>query len=166
MKQLLQNRNVVICFVLMLFLYFPLFLHLQKESVFLWDESRLAWNAIEMSKNNNFIVTYFEGKPDLWNTKPPLLVALQALNIKVLGVNELALRLPSAIAAFITCIVLFYFLKKQTNQMWLGFFAAMILVTSQGYVNYHCSRTGDYDSLLILFTTLFCLSFFNYLHTK
>ena len=166
MKQLLQNRNVVICFVLMLFLYFPLFLHLQKESVFLWDESRLAWNAIEMSKNNNFIVTYFEGKPDLWNTKPPLLVVLQALNIKVLGVNELALRLPSAIAAFITCIVLFYFLKKQTNQMWLGFFAAMILVTSQGYVNYHCSRTGDYDSLLILFTTLFCLSFFNYLHTK
>ena len=50
--------------------------------------------------------------------------------------------------------------------MWLGFFAAMILVTSQGYVNYHCSRTGDYDALLILFTTLFCLSFFNYLHTK
>jgi 4-amino-4-deoxy-L-arabinose transferase-like glycosyltransferase len=139
---------------------------LQKAPIYIWDEARLAWNAIEMSKNNNFIVTFFEGKPDEWNTKPPLMIILQSLSINILGINELSIRLPSAIAALITCLFLFFYLKRQTSQLVLGLFASLILVTAQGYINIHCSRTGDYDSLLIMFTTMFCFYFFDFITTR
>jgi len=131
--------------------------------IYIWDEARLASNAIEMSITNDIIVTHYEGKPDLWNTKPPLLIWMQAGLIKLIGINELAIRLPSAIAGLITCFALFFFLKRHTKNYWFGFIAALVLVTSQGYVGYHGTRTGDYDALLILFITLFSFSFYNYL---
>ncbi len=73
-----------------------------------------------MLNNGNFIVTYFEDKPDMWNTKPPLLIWIQVLFMKFVGVNELAVRLPSAIAAFFTCItiLIFSFMLFETILVW------------------------------------------------
>ncbi|UOQ78563.1 hypothetical protein MUN84_08455 [Hymenobacter sp. 5516J-16] len=65
------------------------------EPIYLWDESRVAVNAAEMALNNNWLVAHFEGQPDLWNTKPPLLLWLQVLSIKLFGFNEVAIRLPT-----------------------------------------------------------------------
>ena len=90
----------------------PLFMHLDALPFRLWDESRLASNAYEMNKNGNLIVTYYDGQPEMWSTKPPLVIWMQVLFIKILGFNELAVRLPSAIAGLLTCMVLLYFSKK------------------------------------------------------
>ena len=90
----------------------PIFWHLDTLPIRVWDEARLAINAYEMLNNGDLIVTHFNGKPDMWNTKPPLLIWIQALFMKILGVNELSVRMPSTIAAFLTCIVLFIFSKK------------------------------------------------------
>src|SRR5690606_9717613 len=100
----------------------------------IWDEARLAINAYEMSQNGNLIVTYFDGAPDMWNTKPPLLIWIQALFIKMFGFNELAIRLPSAIAALFTCVVILIFSEKYLKNFWFGFIAVVVLVTSQGYI--------------------------------
>ena len=116
--------------------------------------------------NQNYLVTYFEGKPDMWNTKPPLMIWLQVLFMKIIGINETALRLPSALAAFTTSIILIVFSNRFLKNPIFGLIAVCILITSWGFVNLHASRTGDYDALLTLFTTTSCLSFFAYCQTK
>lgn len=43
--------------------------------------------------------------------------------------------------------------------------AAMVLITSQGYIHLHSTRTGDYDALMAFFTTVYALSFFLFLES-
>jgi 4-amino-4-deoxy-L-arabinose transferase-like glycosyltransferase len=152
--------------ILAALVYVPIFVHLDHVPIRIWDESRTAINAYEMLKNGNYIVTHYEGKPDMWNTKPPLLIWFQVFFMKHLGVNELSVRLPSAIAAFLTCLVILFFSIWYLKQFWFGFIAVMVLITTYGYIDFHATRTGDYDSLLTLFTTLSGLFFFIFIETK
>ena len=101
--------------VLLAVVSIPIFVHLNHQPIRIWDEARLAMNAYEMNRDGNLLVTHFEGKPDLWNTKPPLMIWLQVLCIKILGFTELAVRLPSAIAALFTCLVMALFSKRYFN---------------------------------------------------
>ena len=123
--------------LLAIIIYFPLFLHLTSLSVRVFDESRLALNAYEMLKTGNIVVTYYEGLPDMWNTKPPLMIWILAISIKIFGLNELALRLPAALAALATCFLLLWFARKVFQKFWLGCIAAIVLVTSNGYIQEH-----------------------------
>lgn len=148
--------------ILLLVIIYPVFGVLDRMPIRLWDESRLAINAYEMARSDNWLVTTFEGAPDLWNTKPPLLIWLQALCIRIMGFGPLALRLPIALATCITVYALFRFLSKGAKHYALGIFTAIVLLSTAGYVSEHVSRTGDYDGLLILFTTLSGLSFFRF----
>lgn len=152
--------------VLAALIYIPLFGHLGALPIQIWDEARLAINSYEMLNNKDFIVTHFEGNPDMWNTKPPLLIWLQAFFMKIFGVNEVAVRLPSALAGFFTCVVLVLFSSKYLKSNWFGFITVFVLITSYGYIDLHSTRTGDYDALLALFTTLSGLLFFSFCETK
>lgn len=144
----------------------PIFSRLGSLPIRIWDEARLAINAYEMHKNGNYIVTYFDGMPEMWNTKPPLFIWMQVFFMKIIGVNEVAVRLPAAIAALITCALLFFFSIRYLKNFWFGFIAALVLVTSNGYIEIHAARTGDYDTLLALFTTLGGLSYFLFIERK
>jgi 4-amino-4-deoxy-L-arabinose transferase-like glycosyltransferase len=147
-------------------MYMPVFGHLDTLPIRIWDEARLAISAYEMLNDGDLIVTHVQGNPDMWSTKPPLLIWVQAAFMKVLGVGELAVRLPSAIAAFLTGIALLVFSLKYLKNFWFGFLAILVLVTCHGYINVHATRTGDYDALLALFTTLSALSFFAFCETE
>ena len=164
--ELLKQRKIQIALVVLLvLLYFPLFLHLGRLPLRIWDEARLAINAVEMHFNNNFLVTYYNLEPEIWNTKPPVMIWLQTLMIKIFGINEISIRLPSAIAALLTCLLLVVFSIKYFNSFWFGFIASLVLVTSNGYINFHGTRGGDYDALLTLFMTGYCLSFYGFTET-
>ncbi|MBP6641613.1 MAG: glycosyltransferase family 39 protein, partial [Flavobacteriales bacterium] len=117
----------------------------------LWDEIRLAWNAYEMMHNGEPFVTYFQGAPDMWNTKPPLLIWIEALSFSVLGPSEFSFRLPSVIAAFLTCYFLFRTTSNNMAAPWMGFIAVLLLVTTDGYLTIHAARSGNYEALLVLF---------------
>ncbi len=138
----------------------PLFLELHTPAIHLWDEARYAINAYEMHKNGNYFVPYYEGKPDSWNIKPPLMAWLQVICIKLFGFNEFAVRLPSALAGLLTTVLLMCFSIRYIQSYWFGLIASLILITAFGYVDIHAARTGDYDALFTLFTTLYLLSFF------
>ncbi len=140
--------------------YFPIFLHLENLPLRVWDEARLAISAREMLQNKNYLIPHYLGQPDMWGTKPPLVIWLQALFYKIFGMGELAVRLPSALAAFLTALSLMLFSLKYLKSYWLGLIASLILVTTYGYINNHAVRTGDLDAPLAFFTTLYCLSFF------
>ena len=143
--------------------YFPLFLHLDSLPLHLWDESRRAVNAMEMVQNGNILVSHFEGLPDMYGTKPPLLLWLQALCMKLFGFNELAVRLPSALAALATVLLLVQFCSKHLKLPFAGYLAAWVLLSNTMYINYHGAVTGDYDALLCLWTTAYLLCFYIYL---
>ncbi len=140
----------------------PLFLHLDQHPLRLWDESRNAKNALEMYENGNFLVTHYEGAPEMWNTKPPLLIWLQVVFFHLLGPGELALRLPSALAGLGVCILLLAFSMHYLKSRFFAFITSIILITSIGFTQFHVTRTGDYDSLLVFFMSAYAFAFFAY----
>lgn len=128
----------------------------------LWDESIFAVNTFEMLENGQYFSLYYNGSPDLFNTKPPLLNWLQILSVQLLGYNEFALRLPSGLAAGGTVLVLFTFLKQYFTLQY-AWVAALILLSAPGFIGYHTARTGDTDSLLTFMLTLSILQFLSFL---
>ncbi|MEL6865261.1 MAG: glycosyltransferase family 39 protein [Bacteroidota bacterium] len=153
-------------FAILLFLaaiYFPLFLHLDNLGLYRWDESRNAVHAFEMSQNGDLIIRYFLSEPEVWETKPPLLTWLQAFFMRLLGYNELAVRLPSALAGLATLLLILRFFYKEFKQLSAGIFSGLALVCSSGYISVHITRTGDHDSLLIFFLMLGLIHFYYYL---
>jgi 4-amino-4-deoxy-L-arabinose transferase and related glycosyltransferases of PMT family len=143
-------------------IYFPVFGHLNDLPIRIYDEARLSINAYEMYKGGDLIVTHFEGAPEMWNTKPPFMIWMQAGLMKILGVNELSVRLPSAIATFLTCMMLVFISIRYIRRWEIGVIATLVLITCQGYISEHGSRTGDYDTLVTFFSLMACYSLFLY----
>ena len=149
---------------LFILIYLVFFLKLGSFHMRLWDESMFAVNTYEMLHNGKYFSLYFDGKPDLFNTKPPFTSWIQLLSVKLFGYNELALRLPSALASAASVIIVFRFISKQFSILW-AWISALILLTSAGFVHFHTARTADSDSLLCLFVLVSNLYFVNYLMT-
>jgi 4-amino-4-deoxy-L-arabinose transferase-like glycosyltransferase len=143
--------------------YFPLCYRIDSLSIRQWDEARNAVNAMEMLQNKNYIVRYYEGNPEVWEVKPPLLIWLQVASLKAFGYNELAIRFPVMIATILTVLLLIWYFHNYYQNRYIGYLAALVLVTSQGYIDRHIARTGDHDALLILFTTSIILFFYRYI---
>lgn len=144
---------------------FPLYYELGRSPIQLWDESRLAVNAAEMARDGHWLVPHFDGNPDHWNTKPPLLIWLEALSLKAFGFSAWALRLPTLLATLATVGLLYRFAARVLRQPLAGFFAVLVLMTCTGYVRLHVARTADYDALLTCWQVLLWTQFFEYLET-
>lgn len=144
----------------LLLLAIPIFVGLGDLPFRVWDEGRIALNTYEMLENKDFISLTFSGLPEFWNTKPILLHWLQGISITLLGFDEFSFRLPSAIAAFLTCWIVYRVGAKKFNSPVVGWIAAIFLVSFIGFVGEHSGRTGEYDALLALFTTLATLYFY------
>jgi 4-amino-4-deoxy-L-arabinose transferase-like glycosyltransferase len=140
-------------------IYFPLFYHLDYLPIRLYDESRRAVNALEMARNGNPIVTFYDGKPDMWG-KPPLPIWFMAISMHIFGFNELGLRLPSAFMGLGIIIMLYWFCHRYLKAPVLGIIVGLILVTSGGFIREHVVRTADYDVYLTFWLMLYSLSFF------
>jgi 4-amino-4-deoxy-L-arabinose transferase-like glycosyltransferase len=134
--------------------------------IVVWDESRLAVNALEMSRRGFSLVTTFGFQPDLWNTKPPLLIWLEAGSIDLFGPSEWALRLPSFLAALATVGLVMRFAWRLSRSRLVALAAPTILLFSPGYFGAHAAHSADYESLLCLFTTAYLLALFEVLHEK
>lgn len=123
-----------------------------------WDESRNANNALEMALGSNWLVPTYENLPDHWNTKPPLLIWLMASLMKLGLPPLLAVRLPSALAAAVTLFMVWAAVRFGLRDRMAALIAAALLLSSKGYTGIHGAHTGDYDTLLALFTTGYVLS--------
>lgn len=145
--------------------YIEFFHHLGEFTIRLWDEGRNGLNALEMIETKNLIVTFADGKPDLWNLKPPLHIWMVAIFFKILGVSELSLRLPSAISAILTVLIIYFFGSKVLRSRWTGLLGSLVILSSMGFPDIHIGRTGDYDAMLVLWVLLGSLMFFMYSQT-
>ncbi len=155
--------KVLLGIVFLLSIYFVVFYQLDCIGLYRWDESGNALNALEMKDSGNYLRRYFFGKPDNWETKPPLLIWFQVLFLKLLGNNELAIRLPSAFAVLGTVVILFRFFWKEIKNPLGGAVVCLTLLSSAGYVRDHVARTGDHEAMLIFFMTALFLAYYKYL---
>ena len=161
-----MNNLVKILLVICLFVFGSvLFRNLDSLSLRMWDESRNAINALEMIKTGNYLAISFEGQPDLWNTKPPLLIWNIAAAMKLIGMNELAVRLPSVIAALITMIAVSFLLFRITGGNIASVAGGLVLCTCPGFIDYHIARNGDFDSMLSMWVFLAGMFYFLWLHS-
>ena len=143
-------------------LIFSFFVKLPSLPIRVWDEARNANSALEMYLHHHWLVPTYDRLPDMWNTKPPLLIWLQVAAMHLVGIGELAVRLPSALAAFATGLLLWAFCTRYCEKPWTGCLAGAVLATTAAYVSVHAGRSGDYDALLALFLTAYALSAFLY----
>lgn len=151
--------------LLSLVIYFIFFLRLDSSFMRPWDESYYAINAYEMVKAGNFLIPLFDGRPDFFNLKPPMAIWAEMLFIKLFGLNELTARLPSAICGALTSVLLFVFLKRNFNRIW-AWSSFFVLVTSNGFVNFHTARTGEMDAMLTLFLFLNTIYLFQFIASE
>ena len=124
-----------------------------------------AVNAYEMSKNGHFFSLYFNGMPDIGNSKPPLIVWVQIAFFKILGYNELAMRLPSAIAAAISVLITFLFTQRRFGVVF-AWLSTMVLLTSQAFIGFHSARSGDSDTMLTMLLLVANIYFFKYIEDE
>ena len=109
------------------------------------DEGYYAECAREMALRGDPFVPTFSGKP--WMEKPPLTYWAMAVSMKLLGYNEFAARLPSALAGLLALWLTFRLATRMYSPK-VGVISAAMLGTSVLF--------GTITRLALLDTTLLC----------
>jgi 4-amino-4-deoxy-L-arabinose transferase-like glycosyltransferase len=113
------------------------------------DEERFLGVALEMLQNGSRLILHRAGEP--YPDKPPLFVWLVALAYKLTGSARVAFRLPGLLAA-VGCAICIYDLGRRLWNRRIGLAAGLLfLATIQSML---VLRSGEIDSLLILWITL------------
>jgi 4-amino-4-deoxy-L-arabinose transferase-like glycosyltransferase len=95
--------------------------------------------------------------------KPIGVYWLQALSVSLLGLNEFALRLPSALSAWLACMALALTAHKAWGPR-AAVLAAMVFASSLG--PWAMARTATADALLGLWLMLTALDLWRYVSTQ
>ena len=166
-----RNIRILIAVVWLLAINFVAFIwHLGDTNLVDETEPLFAEAARQMTVTNNWITPYFNGETRF--DKPPLIYWLIAGGYKLWGVNEWAVRLPSAISAIAISIFGFITLYRfsvispklinnyqKERQLWL----AAIIGSGLIVLNPHMiiwGRTGVSDMLLNACMSCALFSFF------
>ena len=126
------------------------FFNLGQQPLMLWDESLHGEIALQMLQNGDWFNYYFGGEPEPWFAKPPLAIWAIVLSYKIFGINEFALRFPSALAIAISFFFIFKIIQLYKGNRF-AFFTSLILISINGLIGPHVGRTGDTDGLLVCF---------------
>ncbi|AFZ43689.1 glycosyl transferase family 39 [Halothece sp. PCC 7418] len=126
-------------------------------SIGLIDETEplFAEAARQMVETGNWVTPYYNGETRF--DKPPLIYWLMAMGYQVLGVNEWAVRLPSALSALGLTGFVFFVLDRvgvspfnsasnTVQKRWGSFIAAATLALTPEFIIW--ARTGVSDLLL------------------
>ncbi len=128
----------------------------------LWDidEGNNASCFREMMDSGNLIVPTFNFK--LREDKPVLLYWLQIACAALVGVNEWADRLPSALASLLTLLTV-HELGRRLFDARTGLWAALVLASSFAFLG--AAHFANPDALLLAFSTLALALFWHDFHT-
>lgn len=97
-------------FVFLLFAFVAFVAFNGNTHLFDWDEINFAEAAREMIVTGDYATVRIDYLP-FWE-KPPLFIWMQAMSMKMFGINEFAARFPNALAGFFTLITVFFIGKK------------------------------------------------------
>src|SRR5213076_1903553 len=91
------------------------------------DEPRFAEASREMIQRTDYVVPYFNNQLRL--DKPPLAYWAQVASYRIFGESDFSARLPSAIAAALTALVILVW-GRRIGTPGLGWWAAIIFTLS------------------------------------
>ncbi len=158
----LINIAFWIMFIILLLLFAFLCLHkLGEGAIQDWDEARHGVSAYEMVRNNEWVVTTYGNEIDYWNLKPPLSEWIIAFGYYIFGFSPLGMRIYSAIAMISTALLSGIFAYKCGGKI-SALFVLLCFSGTGSLLFTHCTRTGDADSLYILFYTAAVVVLCNY----
>ena len=137
--------------------FLSVFVNLGGVPLFDEDEGTYSEVTREMLENRDFVNPKLNGKP--FFHKPPMIYWTQAASVTLLGLNEFALRLPSAVAAIIWAVLLFYFARQYLGGH-VAWYAVFIMMTSlQTSI---IAKAAIADALLNLFITATMIGIYKY----
>lgn len=121
------------------------------------DEGAFTEATREMIASGNYITPQRDGQPRY--DKPVLIYWLQALSAKLLGFNELALRLPSALAATQWALVLWIFVRERLDARTATVAGLVMALSLQVSL---IAKAAVADALLNLFIALTFFEIYRY----
>jgi 4-amino-4-deoxy-L-arabinose transferase-like glycosyltransferase len=131
-----------------------MFWNLGGRSLENWDEAIYAQVSRELLHSGDWITLHWNFQP--WYLKPPLYIWLEAVAFRVLGVGELAARLPSALAG-VALVGVTMAIGARLRGAVVGILSGVVLVAC-----YHLvagARFGTTDVMLTLFIYLAVLAY-------
>lgn len=143
---LIKSKFWLRIFLIALLLFVTIFLRIYKissvPSSFNQDEAAIGYNAYSILETGKdewgaSYPLYFKSFGD---QKLPAYIYTTALFVKAVGLNEYAVRLPSAFAGIVSVFVLLYLVYYLTKNFTLGFLAALLLSLTPWHLQY--SRAG------------------------
>ncbi len=137
------------------------FLPLGTLPLFDLDEGAFSEATREMLISKDYITTYLNG--ELRFDKPILIYWLQAISVSTFGLNEFALRLPSAIASILWVGAIYFFTKRYFNKT-VALYAIIIFVSSLQITI--IAKAAIADALLNLFIAASMFAIYNFYHTR
>lgn len=145
-----MSRNSVIVVIGFIVIGSLLFMTgLGRVHLFDWDEINFAESAREMLVTGDYLNVQVNFET-FWE-KPPLFIWMQALSMKLFGVNEFAARFPNAVAGIVTLLVLFFIGKKLKEESF-GFLWSMLYACS--FLPFLYFKSGIIDPWFNLFIFL------------
>lgn len=144
MRKSLISQTLIILVGVIFFFPFLGAVHL-----FDWDEINFAEAAREMLITKEYLQVQIDFLP-FWE-KPPLFIWLQALSMKIFGVNEFAARFPNALAGIATLSVLYHIgtSLKNDRQGWIW-----VLLYLGSWLPHFYFKTAIIDPIFNLFIFL------------
>ena len=157
-----QNEHKFYLFLLIASAAVLCFFGLETSGLTSGDETRVAGISAEMYLEGNYIVPKLNDKPFL--EYPGLFYYFQSFCYHIFGINAFAAKLPSAIAAFASGILLFFFGRRLNFTPRAAFLSSIFLLTgAQFWANAHI---GMVDSLLAFFVLLAVFGFHRFIEGK
>jgi len=129
---------------------------LGQDSLYDWDEAWYGQVVKELLATGDWITLHWRGSP--FFDKPPLAIWAMALAAQALGLNETALRLPSAIASGLTVLVLYGIGRLVFGRVRPALLSSLVLLTTLPFVK--AGRMAMLDGPLSL---AFSLGIFTFL---
>ena len=127
-----------------------------KVHLFDWDEINFAEAAREMLITKNYTSVQIDYLP-FWE-KPPLFIWLQAISMKIFGVNEFAARFPNALCGIVTLLCLYRTGKRIFNEQ---FGVLWVVIYCGTFLTFLYFKSGIIDPVfnLLIFLSVYYLSF-------
>jgi len=121
------------------------------------DEGAFTEATREMIASGNYITPHKDGEPRY--DKPVLIYWLQAASVRLLGLNELALRLPSALAASAWVLALWGFVRARLDTPTATVAALTMALSLQVSI---IAKAAVADAVLNLFIALTFFEIYRY----
>ncbi len=136
-------------FLLVIALFFSFYATLGWLPLFDLDEGAFSEATREMLESGNYLTTYLNG--ELRFDKPIFIYWFQLLSVKSFGLNEFAVRFPSAVAATLWVLATYWFIGKNSDTR-KAFIGAFVMIASLQITI--IAKAAIADALLNLFIAL------------